>query len=126
MSAVAVWLDSEHAKIFRFSAKGIEKKELKKHSHKHSNSHQDKHNHSDEEHFFHEVAQTIGSTEELLILGPGMAKTHFKTHLEKHHHEQLAKVVVGVESMDVHLTENEVVAHARKFFKKFNLFNTNL
>lgn len=122
MSSVVVWIDSEHAKVFNLTPTGMQKKDVKKHSHKHSNSHQSTHKNEEEDHFFHEVAQALGKVEELLIVGPGMAKTHFKSHLEKHHHNELAKAVVGVEATDKHLTENEVLAQARKFFKKAHLF----
>ena len=125
MSACVIWIDSQHAKLFKISASGVMSHELKKHSHKHSNSHQDSHRIQEEEHFFHEVALAVAKPEELLIFGPGMAKSHFKTHLEKHHHSDLIKVLVGVEPLD-HMSDNQILEASRKFFKKFNQFNVSI
>lgn len=125
MSACVIWIDSQHAKLFKISASGIVSHELKKHSHKHSNSHQDSHKHQEEEHFFCEVAQAASKPEELLIFGPGVAKSHFKNHIEKHNQSDLAKVLVGVEPLD-HLSDNQILEASRKFFKKFNQFNVSI
>lgn len=125
MSACVIWIDSEHAKIFNIAAAGISKKLLKQNTVNPNSSHHDSHKQNAEEHFFHEIASAIGNVEELLIFGAGMAKNHFKTHLEKHHHNQLAKHVIGVEALD-HLTDNQILEASRKFFKKYNTFNSTL
>ena len=123
MSACVIWLDSEHAKIFKISPAGVEKKMLKHHSVHPIGSHHDAHKHNSEEKFFHDIAGSLGSVDELLVFGAGMAKNHFKTHLEKHFHEKLAKHLVGVEALD-DLTDNQILEASRKFFKKFNTFNS--
>lgn len=123
MSACVIWLDSEHAKIFKISASGIEKKEMKHHSVNPIGAHHDNYKHNAEEKFFHEVAMAVGTVEELLVMGAGMAKTHFKNHLDKHHHSSLAKHLVGVEALD-HLTDNQILEAGRKFFKKYNTYNS--
>ncbi len=125
MSACVVWIDSEHAKIFNISAEGIVKKTMHHHEVNPIGAHHDSHKHNAEEHFFHQVATAIGSVEELLVFGAGMAKTHFKTHLEKHHHDQLAKHIIGVEPLD-HLTDNQILEAARRFFKKYNTYNSTI
>lgn len=125
MSACVIWIDSEHAKIFKISTSKIDKQTLKHHSVNPIGSHHDSHKHNSEEKFFHEVALAIGDVEELLIFGSGLAKNHFKTHIEKHHHSQLAKHIVGVEPLD-HLTDNQILEASRKFFKKFNTFNSTI
>lgn len=121
MSACVIWLDSEHAKIFKISASGIEKKMMASHTIHPTGAHFESHKHNAEEHFFKEVATAIGEAEELLVFGAGMAKNHFKTHLEKHHSE-LIKHLVGVEALD-NLTDNQILEASRKFFKKFNVFH---
>lgn len=121
MSACVVWIDSEHAKIFKISASGIDKKSLAHHAVHPIGARHDNHKHNSEEAFFHEVAIAIGSAEELLIFGAGMAKAHFKTHLEKHNHSDLANHVVGVEALDS-VSDNQILEASRKFFKKFNTF----
>lgn len=125
MSACVVWMDSEHARIFKITAKGIEKTSLKHHEEHPIGRHHDNHKHNTEEHFFHKVALAVGQPEELLVFGAGMAKTHFHTHLKKHRHADLAKSLVGVEPLD-HVSDNEILESARKFFKKFNLYNSSI
>ena len=125
MSACVIWMDSEHAKIFKISTSGIEKKTLKHHSVNPHDSHHDSHKHTTEERFFHDIATTVGPVEELLVFGAGLAKTHFKTHLEKHHHAALAKHLVGVETLDL-MTDNQILEAGRKFFKKYNTYNSSI
>jgi stalled ribosome rescue protein Dom34 len=122
MSAVIVWLDHQEAQVYHLSAQGTKKEHLKKHAHEHSNSHGDARHHQQDEHFYHEIAGKLAGAEEVLLMGPGLAKNHFKTHLEKHHHAVLAKKVVGVETVD-HITENQLMETARKFFKKYDAFH---
>lgn len=125
MSACIVWIDSEHAKLFKIGTNGVEKKDMKLHSPSHSNGHHDNHKNEHEKKFFHEVAVAIGSVEELLVFGSGMAKTHFKQHLDNHHKSDLAKHLVGVEALD-HLTDNQILEAGRKFFKKYNTYHSTI
>ena len=125
MSACVIWMDSEHARVFKMTVSGIEKKVLTLNAPKVKGSHHDTHKNNAEEKFFHDVALTAGQVEELLVFGPGMAKTHFKKHLEKHHHAGLAKHLVGVEPLD-HLTDNQILESARKYFKKFNTYHAEI
>ena len=122
MSACVIWMDSEHAKIFNISASGVEKKTVDQHTVNPIGARHDNHKHNAEEAFFHKVAEQVGMPEELLVMGAGMAKTHFKSHLEKHHHEQLFNKVVGVETLDS-VSDNQILEASRKFFKKHNTFN---
>jgi stalled ribosome rescue protein Dom34 len=121
MSASVLWLDTEHAKVFKISADAVEKKEVKLHGMSHSNNKQETHKDNLEQHFFKEVCSTIGKVEELLVFGPGMAKTHFRTFLEKNHKHDLYKNLVGVEPLDS-LTDNQILESSRKFFKKIHQF----
>lgn len=118
MSAYVIWIDQEHAKLFQLTPQGPEKKEIRKKVVKHHTK-GDLDKNQGVEHFYHEVSQSLGSATELLIVGPGVAKNHFKNHLETHHHKGLAGKVVGVESMD-HPTDNQILAAARKFFKVYD------
>ena len=129
MSDYVVWLDSEQAQIFALKTSGIEKSHLKKSGMDH-HTHNKKDHHSDAtiEHFFRDLAVKLKDAEHLLIVGPGLAKNHFRTHLETHHTGDLGKRIVGIENSD-HPTDNQILAEARKFFKAYNLFNgtiTNL
>lgn len=122
MSACVLWIDTEHARIFKLNPSGVDKKELKHHNVPPIGAHHDNHRDNAEHKFYHEVATAIGTVEELLIMGPGVAKTHFKSHLEKHNHQDLLKKVVGVESLD-QMSDNQILEASRKFFKKSHLFN---
>lgn len=107
MSHTTIWIDHQHAYIFEYTAKGVAEKDLK-------NSERD-----DKEHlakFFHELTKTIGSPNQLLIVGPGIAKEEFKNYCEAHNNGALAKVIVGTETMKDHPRKSEILAASRKFF----------
>lgn len=70
----------------------------------------------DNHHFFDQIVAAIGDTPEVLIVGPASAKREFASDLTARH-PQVAKRVVGVESLD-HPTNGELVAYARRAFKK--------
>ena len=123
MTDYVVWLDSENAQIFAMKESGIEKSHLKKSGiDHHTFNKKDHHGDAPGEHFFRDLAVRLKDSGQLLILGPGLAKNHFKTHLETHHAESLAKRIIGIENSD-HPTDNQILATARKFFKTYDLFN---
>ena len=122
MADYVIWLDSEKAQIFDLKPSGIEKSQLKKSGmDHHTHSKKDHRGDSAAEHFFRDLAKKLKGAEQVLVLGPGLAKNHFKTHLETHH-DGLAKKIVGIENSD-HPTDNQILATARKFFKTYDLFN---
>lgn len=113
MGYVVCWIDTHDAKIFNFSADKVEKTEL----------HIKKDDHG-ADHFFHRVAEALTPAFEILIVGPGVGKTQFMHHLEHHHtHAALMKKIKGIENMD-HPTDNQIVAHARKFFQHLEIFKS--
>lgn len=122
MSACVLWIDKENAKIFKISANGIVKKQLSHHNVPPIGSHHDNQMHNAENHFYHEVALSVGQVEEFLVFGAGVAKSHFKNHLESHHHSDLFKALIGVETLDS-VSDNQILEESRKFFKKYNTFN---
>ena len=123
MADYVIWLDSEKAQIFNLKPSGIEKSHFEKSGmDHHSRNKKDHHGDPATEHFFRDLAQKLKGAEQLLILGPGLAKNHFKTHLETHHVNGLAGKVVGMENSD-HPTDNQILEIARKFFKTYDLFN---
>ena len=98
-----VWLDHHEAKIIQFNPETSENAHVK-------------HPGDDKvEAFYHEVAKKLAGVREILVLGPGGAKTEFVKHLE-HHDPVVAKAVLGVEASD-HPSEGQILAHAREFFK---------
>jgi stalled ribosome rescue protein Dom34 len=120
MDSIVVWMDSEKATVFKFSEKGNEKLSLKNHYHDH-HTHSPADGPKQMESFFHEIIEKIKAAEEILLTGPGLAKNHFKTHLESHHHQEINKKIVGVETSD-HPSDNQLQAFGKKFFKKVHLF----
>lgn len=64
------------------------------------------------------VADALASAGEVLLTGPGNAKDHFSQIVQRAH-PRLAARIVGVEPID-HPSEAELVAHARKAFKRID------
>jgi len=114
MHSTIVWIDSKVARVFELAGEDV-------HRHVH---HRDEPEHSIqphtpraahiEERFFHDVAGRLATGRALLVIGPGVAKDQFVHHLQ-HHHAELARTLVGVESSD-HPSDAQIVALARKHF----------
>lgn len=68
--------------------------------------------------FFDDIVAAIGDAREILIVGPGQAKTAFRHDLE-HRHANIAKLVVGVESAD-HPSVDELLTYSKKYFKRID------
>ena len=64
--------------------------------------------------FFGLIVKALGGAQEILVVGPASAKNEFVKHAGAHD-AQFAKRVIAVENMD-HPSENQLVAHARKYF----------
>jgi stalled ribosome rescue protein Dom34 len=112
MNRTVVLLDSQNARVFHLLHRPPEQLKLAvPDHHTHPKDHGDAHSHA----FYEAVAQHVKDSDELLVIGHGLGKTHFKTHLETHH-PQLAKKVVGYEVVD-HPTDAQVLAFAVKYFK---------
>lgn len=125
MISVAVWLSSNEAKVFKFTPEGVESHQLHSHGKSHPKETSGK-NHTikggDEEHFLHEVAEflTKDNSGRWLVMGPGLAKNHFKSHVESHHKAHANKIY-AVEAMDK-ATDGEIVKFAHEYFKKHGVF----
>ena len=113
-----VWLDHLEATIVSFSLGSSNEIQVHSHSperHIHHKAGSIGSGHAADDHrFFDEIAEGLVGIHEVLIAGPGNAKTAFRTYLAEHDVE-LAKRVVGIETLD-HPTEPELLAHARKYF----------
>jgi stalled ribosome rescue protein Dom34 len=64
---------------------------------------------------FQEVSQQISLAQQILILGPGVAKHHFQNFLNEHH-PSLSKKIVACEAMDFP-SDFEIADCATHFFK---------
>jgi stalled ribosome rescue protein Dom34 len=119
MSDAAVWIDHEQAKVFTISRESATEWKLHPHD-RHVHLHHkagkgDAGRAPEDEHYFHSVAEAVKGANEILIAGPGTAKTELLHHLQRHD-PQVAKKVVGVEPLD-HPSDGELLKIARKFFK---------
>jgi len=113
-----VWLDHRDARIASFSVGRTGAAEIHSHSpdrHIHRKAGSIASGHAPDDHdFFDDIAAALVGTREVLIAGPGNAKTAFESYI-KDKHPLLAGRVVGVEAMD-HPTDGELLASARKSF----------
>lgn len=113
-------MDGAQAKLFELVDGKVVPKGIHKHEHHHHTSGENS-KHHDEEKYFHDLAKLLANYKEILLIGPGQAKVHFRTHLEKHHHGNVAKAIVGVETVD-HPTDREILALAHSRFKAIDQF----
>ncbi|MDP2293513.1 MAG: translational machinery protein [Actinomycetota bacterium] len=74
--------------------------------------------------FYDEVAEALGNAREILIVGPGSAKSEFHRDLQARH-APIATCVVGVESVD-HPSDGELLAYAKKYFKRIDALRGNV
>ena len=120
MSLIAVWVDQKHANVFKFTSAGVQKEEFNEKflsSHIQANDHLAKL--KQEEQVFKKLLPQLNDAEEILILGPGVTKTHFKKYLENHSGNFGSKIV-GCETTD-HPTEPQLLSLASKFFSSEHL-----
>ncbi len=118
MSHAIVWLDNKHAKVFVFTEKAKEGHKVDRKEH-HTHHHTDGAGKEDEKKYFHKLTSDLSHFTEILLVGPGLGKDHFKKYLDEHS-KDVAKKIIGVETVD-HPTDNELVALAKKVFKEHHI-----
>ena len=113
-----VWLDHREARVISFSLGASTEIEVHAHNadqHIHHKAGSIGSGHAADDHqFFDDIVASLVEIHEVLIAGPGNAKTAFRTYIGERH-ANLADRVVGVETLD-HPTDPELLAHARKSF----------
>ena len=109
-----VWIDHNEAKVFKFVEDAVEAMDIHAPPHAHVRKNPD--HHLEDGHYLHDVTGALKDCEEILVVGPSTAKLGLIRYLHKHAHE-LEPRVVGVESVD-HPTDGQLVAYARKYFRK--------
>jgi stalled ribosome rescue protein Dom34 len=115
MGHLTLWIDHQHAYLFEYNTDGLIEKKVKNHN---DNNH-------DKDHlkkFYHETVDSIGNPDELLILGPGTAKSEFKHYCEEHAHHLFSKIV-AVETMTDHPKKSEILEVSKKFFNHYFKWN---
>lgn len=113
-----IWIDHHEAKIFHFNATDADLQTLHPNNpsmHVHHKSNTIGSGHETLDHvFLHEIATAVSSADEVLIVGPGNAKTELVKHITQHD-PKLKSKILGVETVD-HPSDGQIVAYARKFF----------
>jgi stalled ribosome rescue protein Dom34 len=114
-----VWIDLKEARIFEFGESGVEHRRVRApdrpgNVHHHAGSVGSGHDAADKA-YLSAVADALKPNHEILIVGPGLAKTEL-SHYIRDEVPALAPRIMGVEAVD-HPSEGEVVAFARKFFE---------
>ena len=113
-----VWMDHQEAHVLMFDREHVESQRIKTRSHhKHSGKTGDHHT------FFSDVAQALQGTHEVLLTGPGAARNEFREWC-KGHQSAATKAIVDSIPTD-HPTDNQLVALARQYFKKFDAMATD-
>src|SRR5271169_3930910 len=106
-----VWMDGREAECYALHPNGtFEHRQVIKHDFDHHT-----HNHHDDKHppenFYKALSDALHGAEEILLIGPGLPKEHFKHYLDQHSAHDLAKHVVGLETAQ-RMTEHQVKALA--------------
>lgn len=126
MNNFVVWMNSKNAHIFAMKSTGIEKEIIHKGDQDHHTRHKnDQYKDTHTEKYFKEIDHILKNADQMLLIGPGLAKKHFKEHLITYHANSLAKKIIGVEESESfeHESENQLMAKAHQFFKTYDLFN---
>jgi stalled ribosome rescue protein Dom34 len=106
-----VYIDHQAAQVLHFDAEHVQASKVKAHTHhtaQHGSTVRTEHE------FYGHVADALGDTQEVLVVGPGTARTAFQAYCQKHRPEA-GRRIVGVEAVD-HPTQPQLVALARKYF----------
>ena len=114
----AVWIDHNEAKIFHLTPDGFDASTFEappRHVHRHQEATAERQHPADSARYYHEVARALEGVKEILVVGPATAKLEFVKHVHKHDRD-LVDRIIGVETVD-HPTDNQLVAHARRYFR---------
>lgn len=113
-----VWLDHSRAEVIHFTSSAADAEAIKpKHGHLHPHANAGAAEHAG---YFNDIADALKQSTEVLIVGPAQEKLAFAKHLAEAHPE-ISKKVVGVETVD-HPSDGQLLAYARKYFKRADLF----
>jgi stalled ribosome rescue protein Dom34 len=114
-----IWIDRKEARIFHIHPDHIDESIVyaPKHDiHKHLKGPEGvKERPNDAKRFFHDVAQALNGTDEVLVVGPSTAKLDFFRYVHEHD-RALEPKIVGIETVD-HPTDGQLIAYAKKYFK---------
>jgi stalled ribosome rescue protein Dom34 len=114
-----VWIDHVEAHVMHISPDDVEKSLIqpnKQHHKLHSRvGTLGSGRASEDQDYYHRVAQALAGATEILIVGPAQAKLQLIKHIHLHDPALVSKVV-GVETVD-HPTDGQLIAYARRYFQ---------
>jgi len=118
LSHAVVWIDHQEAHVIQFNRDAHENATITTKS-KHGNLHQKSgvlsgHHQISSPAYLHEVVKAVVGSQEILIVGPGVAKLELIKHIN-HHDAKISNNVVGVETVD-HPSDGQLLAYAKKYF----------
>jgi len=118
LSHAVVWIDHQEAHVIQFNGDTHENSTITKKS-KHGNVHQKAgvlsgHHQVSSPAYLHQVVEAVAGSNEILIVGPGVAKLELIKHIN-HHDAKISNKVVGVETVD-HPSDGQLLAYAKKYF----------
>ena len=108
-----VWMDHTEAHVVMFDREHMESQRIRSRSH---HKHQGKV--GDDAAYFGDIATALAGTHEVLLAGPGITRNQFRDWAASHK-AAVAETIVDSVSAD-HPTDNQLVAMARQYFKKFD------
>lgn len=113
-----IWLDHQHAYIFEFNPNQIIEKSFVKKLDTKLIEPPKKFMHAKERQkvFYHLLASEIGNPDQLLILGPGIAKEEFKHYCESHNYNKLSKNIISSIPMKSNPRRSEILKISKKYF----------
>ena len=122
LSHAVVWIDHQEAHVIQFNAETHENARITTKS-KHGNIHHKAgaltgHHQVSSPTYLHEVAEALAGANEILIVGPGVAKLELIKHIN-HHDVKIRDKVVGVETVD-HPTDGQLLVYAKKYFLRID------
>lgn len=122
--AIAVWIESTEAKLFKFGQGEVETVHMRPHGPIHHAETLGR-NHTkaegDTEKFYHQVVTALEKEgdSKWFVMGFGLGHVHFAHHVQNHH-PRFSKNIVGSKKVD-HLTDAQIKAEAKKFFESLEL-----
>lgn len=125
MASLTLWLDTYEARLFHFLPAGMRSERLERSGARHPVESLGV-NHpiaqTDEEKFYHRLANRLAEVDatEILLLGPGPARAHFVTHLERHH-PNLVRRICGNMKLE-RMTDPQIVDFGKDYFRQHHLF----
>jgi hypothetical protein len=124
-----VWIDHHETRILHFNDNDVLCTHVRpndRHVHLHHKANTIGSGRAPVDHDYHrEIAAKLGDSCLFLIVGPSTAKTELAASLADVGGADLQARLAGVQPID-HPTDNELVAHGRKFFKSYNRMHSPL